>query len=433
MISRTLAQWLAYLEQLHPSAIDMGLARVREVAQRLGLALQLAPRVITVTGTNGKGSTCAFLTQLLTDRGLRVGLYASPHLRAYNERVQIAGVPVADVDLCMAFAQIEAARGEVSLTYFEMGTLAAFWLFQQARLDALVLEVGLGGRLDAVNIVDTDLAIVTSIGLDHAEWLGDTRDSVAYEKAGIFRMGKPVICGDSAPPSTLLQQAAALHSPLWLAGRDFTQHAHANGWDWQGLDAQRQPVTLKGLPSFDLPKENAALALQAMFVLGLPLSAVEARPSLMHTRLVGRLERRRLNYAGRSLKLLLDVGHNPHAAHYLAKRLQEQPPLGRRMAVFGLLADKDLAGVLAPLAPLVAQWQVVTLPTARARAAQDLQAALVCQGANVSVAPSVADALTALCQAASVDDEILVFGSFYCVAQALDWLEQHPEVNNGIT
>lgn len=200
MTERTLGEWLAYLEQLHPSAIDMGLERSQQVASRMGLG-KPAPRVITVTGTNGKGSTCAFVASLLRAQGLNVGVYNSPHLLRYNERVQVNGVQATDAELCQAFAAVEAGRGDTSLTYFEMGTLAAFWLFQQAGLDAVVLEVGLGGRLDTVNVVDADMALVTSIGVDHADYLGDTRESVAFEKAGIFRQGAPALCGDLNPRS----------------------------------------------------------------------------------------------------------------------------------------------------------------------------------------------------------------------------------------
>ena len=220
MTERSLGQWLAYLEGLHPAAIDMGLERCREVAQRLGLG-RPAERVVTVTGTNGKGSTCAFIAALMQDREMKVGVYASPHLLRYNERVLIDGRQATDAQLCEAFSAVEAARGETTLTYFEMGTLAAFWLFQRAELDAVVLEVGLGGRLDAVNLVDADVAVVTSIGLDHAEYLGDTRESVAFEKAGILRTGKPALCGDIDPPQPLLEQVAALDCPFYQRGRDY--------------------------------------------------------------------------------------------------------------------------------------------------------------------------------------------------------------------
>ena len=272
MTERSLGEWLAYLEQLHPSAIDMGLERSREVAQRLGLG-KPAPLVVTVTGTNGKGSTCAFLASLIAAQGQRVGVYSSPHLLRYNERVLLDGREASDEELCQAFAAVEAARGEISLTYFEMGTLAAFWLFERAQLDAVVLEVGLGGRLDAVNLVDADLALITSIGLDHADWLGDTRESVAFEKAGIMRAGMPALCGDLDPPQPLLEQAVTLDTPLFLRGRDYDLSVQAQDWSWYGLDAQGQVLRLEQLPLLDLPMENAALALQAYALLPLPWTA----------------------------------------------------------------------------------------------------------------------------------------------------------------
>lgn len=424
MSERSLADWLAYLEQLHPSAIDMGLERSRAVAERLGLT-RPASRVVTVTGTNGKGSTCAFLASLLQAQGLKVGVYSSPHLLRYNERVQVAGVEASDVELCAAFAAVEAARGEISLTYFEMGTLAAFWLFQRAGLDVAVLEVGLGGRLDAVNLIDADLALITSIGLDHADWLGDTRDSVAFEKAGILRPGKPALCGDLEPPSTLLEQVALLKAPLFLRGRDYGLTIDAQGWSWFGLDAKGEALRLDSLPLLDLPMENAALALQAYALLDLPWQAAQIGAALARTRVTGRLDRRTLNWQGKALTLLLDVGHNPHAAEYLAQRLAAKPPAGRRLAVFGLLADKDLAGVVQPLLRQVADWAVAPLPTSRTRPAGELQAYLHNCGARVVAYVDVQSALQAQCDQASAGDEILLFGSFYCVAEALEWLARH--------
>ncbi len=424
MSERTLADWLAYLEQLHPSAIDMGLERSRAVAQRMGLE-RIAPRVVTVSGTNGKGSTCAFIAELLQTQGLRVGVYSSPHLLRYNERVQIAGEQADDASLCEAFAAVEAARGEISLTYFEMGTLAAFWLFQRAALDAVVLEVGLGGRLDAVNLIDADLAIITSIGLDHAEWLGDTRESVAYEKAGIYRVGKPALCGDLEPPQTLLDQVALLDAPFVLRGRDYDLSRDGQGWQWYGVSAEGQPLQLEGLPLLDLPMENAALALQAYALMALPWQREQLVDALLRTRVSGRLERRTLQWQGKSLTLLLDVGHNPHAAEYLAQRLADRPVSGRRLAVFGLLADKDLPGVVAPLLSEVGDWAVAPLPTSRTRPAAELHAHLQGCGVQVAVYDDVKAALQAQCARASAEDEILLFGSFYCVAEALDWLACH--------
>ena len=429
MTERTLADWLSYLEQLHPSAIDMGLERSRVVLQRLGLT-KLAPRVITVTGTNGKGSTCAFMASLLQGQGLKVGVYSSPHLLRYNERVQIAGVEAIDAKLCEAFAVVEAARGETSLTYFEMGTLAAFWLFQQAGLDALVLEVGLGGRLDAVNLLDADVAVVTSIGIDHVDWLGDSRESVAFEKAGIFREGKPALCGDLEPPQPLLDRVALLDAPFFLRGRDYDLSITAQDWSWYGLDCQGGVLRLAQLPLLDLPMENAALALQAYAVMQLPWQPEAITQALQQTRMIGRLDRRKFKWRGKSLTLLLDVGHNPHAAEYLAQRLASRAIAGKRLAVFGMLADKDLPGVVAPLLGEVDCWAVTTLPTSRTRTAAELQAHLHHCGAHVTAHDTVQAALEAQCEQASDGDEVLLFGSFYCVAEALDWLAR--QANEGV-
>ncbi|MEE4668758.1 bifunctional tetrahydrofolate synthase/dihydrofolate synthase [Pseudomonas alliivorans] len=425
MIPSTLGDWLAYLEQLHPSAIDMGLDRSRKVAQQLGLT-RPAPRVITVTGTNGKGSTCAFVATLLQAQGLKVGVYSSPHLLRYNERVKVQGVDATDLELCDAFAAVESARGDVTLTYFEMGTLAAFWLFEQAKLDAVVLEVGLGGRLDAVNLVDADIALVTSIGLDHAEWLGDTRESVAFEKAGIFRAGRPALCGDPDPPEPLLAKALELGCPLLLRARDFDLSVSHHGWDWRGV-AGGEVVELRDLPLLDLPMQNAALALQAFALLGYPLDQQSVSKALAQTRLVGRLDRRTVHWQGKALTLLLDVGHNPHAAQFLAQRMAQRPIVGKRLAVFGLLSDKDLDGVVFELASSIQDWAVAPLPTSRSRPAAELQAALENLGARVKSYQSIALALEAQCAHATADDEILLFGSFYCVAEAIEWLARHTD------
>ncbi len=426
MKQRSLGEWLAYLEQLHPSAIDMGLERSQKVLARLALG-KLAPRVVTVTGTNGKGSTCAFVASLLRAQGLKVGVYSSPHLLRYNERVLIDGQEASDEALCEAFAAVEAARGDISLTYFEMGTLAAFWLFYQSQLDAVVLEVGLGGRLDTVNVVDADLALVTSIGVDHVDYLGDTRELVAFEKAGIFRQGKPAVCGDLDPPRPLLDKAAELAAPLFLRGRDFDLASADGSWNWRGTAADGAQVELRGLPLLDLPMENATLALQAYLLMGLPWDAGQIRQALLDTRITGRLDRRLLSWQGKPVELLLDVGHNPHAAEYLARRLAARPLKGRRLAVFGLLADKDLDGVVAPLQGLVDDWAVAPLDTPRSRPAAELATALTNVGAAVKSYASVDAALEGQCAQATADDQILLFGSFFCVAQALEWLERHTQ------
>ncbi|PKH19230.1 bifunctional tetrahydrofolate synthase/dihydrofolate synthase [Pseudomonas fluorescens] len=434
MTERSLGEWLAYLEQLHPSAIDMGLERSQQVAARLGLG-RPAPRVITVTGTNGKGSTCAFVAALLQAQGLKIGVYSSPHLLRYNERVQLNGVEASDAQLCEAFAALDAGRGDISLTYFEMGTLAALWLFERAQLDIVVLEVGLGGRLDTVNVVDADVALVTSIGVDHVDYLGDTRESVAYEKAGIFRPGKPALCGDLDPPQPLLDKVRELDCPFYLRGRDFSLEIGDQHWQWSGRDARGQQVVLRDLPLLNLPMENAALALQAYLLLDLPWNPGQIAATLLATRVVGRLDRRAVEWQGKRLNLLLDVGHNPHAAEYLAQRLMRTPLSGRRLAVFGLLADKDLDGVVAPLLGSVESWAVAPLDTPRSRAAAELQVALQNLGAPVASYASVTAALEAQCAVATADDEILLFGSFYCVAEALEWLARRSteEAAHGIT
>ncbi len=424
MIRRSLPEWLHYLEQLHPTAIDMGLDRCREVANRLALT-RPAPLVVTVTGTNGKGSTCAFLAQMLAVQGKRVGVYSSPHLLRYNERVRIDGVEATDQALCSAFESVERARGDISLTYFEMGTLAAFWLFERAGLDAAVLEVGLGGRLDAVNLIDADVAVVTNIGLDHAEWLGDTRDSVAYEKAGIFRAGRPAVCGDPLPPGPLTKVARQLQVPLRVRGHDFELVKDRGCWHWQGQTSTGEALELRDIPILALPLENAALALQAFALLGAVWQPQQLIEALTTTGVIGRMDRRTVTWEGRRLSVVLDVGHNPHAAAYLAQQLQLQPKQGRRIAVFGLLADKDLNGVLEPLLPVFDSWAVSSLPTPRSRSADALSEALMERGASVTIYSGVAQALDRECVRADEEDELVVFGSFYCVAEALDWLERN--------
>lgn len=421
---RTLDQWLSYLEQLHPSEIDMGLERVAQVAQRLGLT-RPGRKVVTVTGTNGKGSTCAFIASLLRAHGHSVGVYASPHLLRYNERVQVNGQQASDAQLCEAFAAVEQARGEISLTYFEMGTLAAFWLFERADLDVAVLEVGLGGRLDAVNIIDADVAVVTGIALDHSEWLGDTRESVAREKAGIFRSGRPAVCGDIDPPVTLLEHAERLKAPLLRRGQQFDLQIADTGWGWTGQAQDGQGLSFADLLLLDLPMENAAVALQAFVLLEPDWQLGLIAEGLRQTQVTGRLDRRQFTFAGKTLNLLMDVGHNPQASEFLARRLLQRPVQGRRLAVFSLLADKDLDGVIKPLLPAIDHWWVASLPTPRSRDALDLQEQLKALGvAKVEAVPSIAEGLVQAATAANPEDEILLFGSFYCVSEALAWLAQ---------
>tara|TARA_R110000764_G_scaffold138885_4_gene226675 strand:- start:31233 stop:32522 length:1290 start_codon:yes stop_codon:yes gene_type:complete len=421
MSQRSLSEWLTRLEGLHPSEIDMGLARVRQVADQLGL-LQPAPLVFTVTGTNGKGSTCAGLESLLRTAGQTTGCYTSPHLLRYNERVRINGEMVSDEALCDAFAAVDQARGSVSLTYFEFGTLAALWLFKAAQLDAVVLEVGLGGRLDAVNVVDANVAVVTSIGLDHQEYLGDTLESVGFEKAGILRAGRPVISGELDLPVSFMQRVNELGCPLLQRGRDFGWRAQDEGvWDVFAL-VDSQPVEYLGMPSVSLPRDNLSVAIQAFLQAGLYLPETELRRALTQAKARGRLEFRQITWRGQARRLYLDVGHNPHAARFMAKALAAQNVA--RVAVFGLLADKDLAGVHEPLISLFESWYVTPLESPRSRPAAQLAGYLAGQGERVHECNSIAEAIARALDDSDVDTEIVIFGSFFSVAAAILWLSE---------
>ena len=411
---------------------------MRLLCGALGNPQDRLPPVIHVAGTNGKGSATAFCRALLEAQGLSVHVHTSPHLVRWHERYRIGvkggrGQIVDDALFADALRRVADANAGQPITVFEILTAVTFILFSEQPADVVVLEVGLGGRLDAVNLVDADLALVTSIGLDHGDWLGDSRESVAFEKAGILRAGKPALCGDLEPPVPLLQRVAVLDCPFFLRGRDYDLAVDASAWHWRGLNGQGEVLELHDLPLLDLPLENAALAVQAYALLALPWQPEQIAAALLATHVVGRLDRRVLQWQGKTLTLLLDVGHNPHAADYLAQRLASRPPTGQRLAVFGLLADKDLPGVLRPLLAEVQGWAVTTLPTGRARPALELQAALLGLGAKVHSYPNVVAALEAQCEQAAEGDEILVFGSFYCVAEALDWLalRAQEEASNG--
>ncbi|MCK9238656.1 MAG: bifunctional tetrahydrofolate synthase/dihydrofolate synthase [Thiopseudomonas sp.] len=423
MPERTLQQWLSYLEQLHPSEIELGLARIQTVAERMDVQ-RPASKVITVTGTNGKGSTCAFVAQLLMQQQLQVGVYSSPHFLHYNERIQINGEAVSDALICAAFVAVEQARQDISLTYFEFGTLAALWVFTQAKLDAVVLEVGLGGRLDAVNIIEPDISVVTSIAVDHTDWLGDTRETVAFEKAGIFRAGKPAVCGDLLPPASLLEQAKNLGAPLVLRGRDFDLAVAQHAWHWRGINAKHEPIELQSIPLLDLPIENAALALQVYALLDMPWQPERIIESLQSTKLTGRLQVIKLPYKNQQRTLILDVAHNPHAAEYLAGWLESRPIAGQRYAVFGALADKDVQGVIAAMTKRVADWAIAPLPSPRSYQIADLERIFATNHASVKSYDSVVHAFAAQLDRANETDEIIVFGSFFTVTQALEFLQQ---------
>jgi dihydrofolate synthase / folylpolyglutamate synthase len=412
----SLADWLARLEQLHPSTIELGLDRVRRVKDALGL--DPAFPLIIVGGTNGKGSTCAYLEAILGAAGYKTGLYTSPHLLRYNERVRIAGRDASDAELVAAFEAIDAARGDTSLTYFEFGTLGAMVQFIDAGVDVAILEVGLGGRLDAVNVFDADAAIVSSVDLDHMDYLGDTREQIGFEKAGIYRAGRPAICADPVPPVSLLDQARHLGADLRCVDQDFFVHREPDHWDFHGQAANWLALPLPAMAGA-CQLRNAAGALAGLEALQdqLPVSETAIRQGLVTARVPGRFQR-----IARAPEVIVDVAHNPEAARALAATLREQPVAGRTLAVVGMLADKDAAGVFAALSGVIDAWWMCTPDTPRACAAAALAAVLRdhAGGAAISVQPNVQIALAEARSAAHEGDRILVFGSFYTVAAVLD-------------
>ena len=412
----SLAAWLAYLETLHPKAISLGLERVRTVHDRLALAP--ACPVLTVTGTNGKGSTSAFLERMLSAGGYRIGLYTSPHLLRYNERVRIGGAEATDAELCAAFAAVEAVRQDIPLTYFEFGTLAALWLFARARTDALVLEVGLGGRLDAVNIIDADVAVVTTIAIDHADYLGITREDIGREKAGIFRAGRIAVCADPDPPTALVDRAREIGAVLLRIGVDFGFVAEQRQWRYFGPGGARHGLPYPALRgTYQLA--NAAAALTALDAVHarLPVDMGAVREALVSIELPGRFQ----VLPGRPVTVL-DVAHNVQAARALADTVAAMGFHPRTLAVFGIMADKDIDGVIAALKPRVDQWLVATLPPPRGATAMLLRRHLEQAGVVANAIRTFDDAGAAYRAAreiAAEADRIIVFGSFLTVAAAL--------------
>lgn len=412
----SLADWLARLEQLHPSTIELGLERVRRVKDQMGLVPGFP--LIIVGGTNGKGSTCAYLERILGTAGYKTGLYTSPHLLRYNERVRIASVESSDAELIAAFERVDAARGDISLTYFEFGTLGAMAQFIDAGVDVGILEVGLGGRLDAVNVFDADAAIVTSVDLDHMDYLGDTREKIGFEKAGIYRAGRPAICADPVPAVSLVAHARNIGAALRCVDRDFFVQREDDHWTYRGTDVTWQdlpPPLMAG--AFQL--RNAAAALAALEALRdrLPVSETAIRKGLSAARVAGRFQR-----IARAPDVFLDVAHNPEAARALASTLHEQPVSGRTLAVVGMLADKDAASVFAALRGEIDAWWTCTPASPRAQDAEALASLLRVHAgdAPVSVQPDVNKALAEARGAAREGDRIVVFGSFYTVAAVLD-------------
>jgi len=419
----SLAEWLAHCAAMHPKKMDLSLERTVEVARRLDIRFS-AP-VITVAGTNGKGSTCAMLESIARHAGYRTGLYQKPELVHFEERCRLNGAPVAADDLVPHFAAVEAARlhgGEITLTQFEFSTLAIVRLLSQAEVDVIILEVGMGGRYDSVNAFDTDCAVITSIDLDHMEWLGPDRESIGLEKAQIMRPGKPCVVSDPLPPASIVKHGETIGADLWLVGRDFNHTGDRQQWGWAGRGRRYHGMSYPALRGAN-QLLNAAGAIAALEALRerLPINAQAIRTGLAMVELPGRFQ-----VVPGQPALVLDVAHNPHAVAALALNLDAMGFFPRTHAVFGAMRDKDIPGLLARIAPLVDVWHCCSLPTARAASAEELAALVretvagrVGEPVVVHTHDSPAAGLAAAAAAADPADRIVVFGSFYAVGGVL--------------
>jgi dihydrofolate synthase/folylpolyglutamate synthase len=412
----TLTDWLSWLESCHPTEIDLGLARIQQVYHRLALDFYQT-KIITIAGTNGKGSCVAVLQQLLSKAGYQVGAYTSPHILSYNERIVVNDQPVDDQSLMTAFDRVEQNLGDTSLSYFEFGTLAALEVFSRHPLDVILLEVGLGGRLDAVNIIDSDIAIITSIDLDHQDWLGDTRESIAEEKAGIVRAGKPVICADPQPPKSIQLSVSQCGAQLYQLNQQFTFTQRNDGfWDWQGENTAGESVMLAELPCPQLPIYSVAAAIQALQLLPLPLQE-PLYQCIDQITLAGRFQTQQIN----NTPWTFDVAHNPAATTLLAQRLAEQAIEGKTYALFSAMADKDIAGIIAPLKTVIDHWHISELAdTPRAKPVHELESLMIEEGVqHVTAHSSINEACIALKSHLSAADRVIIFGSFYTVAAVM--------------
>ncbi|MWP80877.1 bifunctional tetrahydrofolate synthase/dihydrofolate synthase [Glaesserella parasuis] len=421
----SLETWLSYLEKSHFKPIDMGLERIRKVAEELDL-LKPAPYVITVAGTNGKGSTCKLLEIALLKAGLKVGVYSSPHLIHYNERVRIQGQEVGNADLIATFDYIEQHKS-ASLTYFEFGTLAALDLFRKAKVDVAILEVGLGGRLDATNIVDPDFAVITSIDIDHVEFLGDNREAIGREKAGIFRPNIPVVIGESDCPQSILDHAKELQCHVFRRDIDWKFSVESDRLQWQ---SKTKSLTV---PLPKIPQPNCATALAVLTQLPFELSdeilvqAVAEAQMTARFQLLGEQDFATFSQNRPLAQVIIDVGHNPHAARYLADRLAEWIQPNRKIyAVFSALVDKDLSGIVEPLEELIDEWHCAGLQGYRRQSGAEVKNKLLTALPNAKAVAyeNVIEASQVLFETASEQDIILVFGSFHTVADFVMWIEQ---------
>ncbi|MGC3873555.1 bifunctional folylpolyglutamate synthase/dihydrofolate synthase [Halomonas sp. GXIMD04776] len=424
--SMTLAEWLAKIEHEHPVSIDLGLDRVAEVARRMGLSdAPLAERVISVAGTNGKGSTVAMLEALARAHSLSVATYTSPHLLRYNERLRLDGVEASDELLVEGFERVEEARlapEPISLTYFEVGTLAAFWAIAERHPQLAVLEIGLGGRLDAVNVIDADVAIITTIAQDHAAFLGTDIEVIGREKAGVLRTARPAILGSRELPNSVYRVALALGAGIHALGSDFSRTRHVDSqkddkrWCWEGRDGEGNPLRFERLPDPGLPLDNAATALQALALSNIELDIEACRRAFSAVSLPGRMQ-----WLG---NWCLDVAHNPQAAHYLAERLADRSCPSRRIALLGMLNDKEADAVVDALAPQVDAWVAVSLAGERGRDAESLAALLERHEQTVlHRAASPRAGAEWLLDRLAEDEEVLVCGSFFTVADVLGWYD----------
>ncbi len=413
---QTLDQWLRWQETLHPRLIDLGLDRVRQVMQ--GLHAENPPfTVITVGGTNGKGSSVALLESVFLSAGYQVGAYTSPHLLRYNERIRLNGHAVDDAQICQAFQRIDEARGDISLTYFEFGTLAALDIFYCTPLDVVVLEVGLGGRLDAVNIIDSDVALITAIDLDHTDWLGPDRESIAREKAGIMRSARPVICSDAEIPAAIYGEAERLSSELYCLGRDFSYEVRPEYWVWTDSHDGQHNLPFPAL-SGEHQLRNAAGVMMVLQCLAekLPVPYQAVQQALTGMQVTGRQQ----ILAGKT-DWIFDVAHNAQSAEVLADLLLRRGCRGTTHAIVGILKDKDIAAVLRPMQKLVTHWHCVDLAVPRGAEAGQLQVVLegLSVAGEISCYRCVSDAMQQVQGLAGEGDQVVVFGSFYTVAEAL--------------
>ena len=410
---KSLAEWLAFIERQHPQPIALGLDRVQQVLG--GMGVQIRCPVITVGGTNGKGSTCAMLESILCAGGQRTGRYTSPHLVRYNERVRVGGLEVDDESLSEGFAAVERARGQTPLTYFEFGTLAAIWVFAEQKIEAAILEVGLGGRLDAVNVLDANCAVLTSVGIDHVDYLGADRESIGREKAGIFRAGRPAVVADPDPPQSVLQAPGE----KLLLGKDFGFSQQESQWTYWGPRGKRSGLAHPALRG-SVQLRNAAAALCALDALELPVAMQDVRRGLAQVALPGRFQ----VLPGRP-QVILDVAHNVEAAKILAGNLSAAGFAPETIAVCGMLRDKDIGGVLRELAPRITRWHLASLPGARGASAAELEKHLSEADAAVEKFQSPTRAFAAARERAAESDKIVVFGSFLTVGEVMAWLKNN--------